>query len=85
MEKKRTDACYLNRAVPVRTDTDQPFFQDLTDCVDRPDSLAFLFRDQHHTFQVGLKTIVSCLEIAQAEQVVPRLPTDWWIEILNME
>jgi len=38
-------------------------------------------KDKEHEFFIGLRTILSCLAIAEKEEAVPRLPYEWWQKI----
>lgn len=84
MQEVDLNECYFNRAVPVRDSLDQPVFQDMTGYACCAERLAFTLADEHHMFQIGLGTILSCLAAAQAEGYVPPLPQNWWNAIQNM-
>ena len=35
-------------------------------------------KDNFHEFSIGLKTILSCLAMAEKEGAVPKIPYEWW-------
>ncbi|MCD8125138.1 MAG: hypothetical protein LUE23_08930 [Lachnospiraceae bacterium] len=41
----------------------------------------FAMKDNYHEFQIGLRTILECLSMAEQEKAVPPLPEDWWEKI----
>ena len=55
--------------------------KDHTDCQERGEDYLFLMKDKEHEFFIGLRTILSCLAIAEKEEAVPRLPYEWWQKI----
>ncbi|MEG1404256.1 MAG: hypothetical protein RSC52_02015 [Oscillospiraceae bacterium] len=51
---------------------------DVSGCENCDESLVFAMRDNYHEFFLGLRTILKCLEIAEKEGYVPKLPPEWW-------
>lgn len=49
-----------------------------TDCQECGEDYLFLMKDKEHEFFIGLRTILSCLAIAEKEEAVPKLPQEWW-------
>ncbi len=47
------------------------------------DELVFAMRDRHHSFSLDMGTVLQCLQLAEQEGAVPRLPDDWWIAIVK--
>ena len=45
--------------------------------------LIFALRSENQDFSIGLFTILQCLEVAEYEGAVPKLPDDWWISLQN--
>ncbi len=56
---------------------------DHTDCELCEEELLFAMQENDHTFSIGLKTVLKCLELAEAEGYVPKLSNDWWISVMN--
>lgn len=56
--------------------------KDHTDCQECGEDYLFLMKDKEHEFSIGLRTILSCLAIAEKEEAVPKLPYEWW-EAIN--
>lgn len=52
--------------------------KDVTGCENCDESLVFAMRDNYHEFSLGLRTILKCLEVAEKEGYVPKLPPEWW-------
>ena len=48
--------------------------KDHTDCQECGEDYLFLMKDKDHEFSIGLRTILSCLAIAEKEEAVPKLP-----------
>lgn len=71
---------YNNNA---KLDNDRHAYTDLTEYECCSEDLAFAMKDNYHTFSIGLSTIVHCLAIAEHEGYVPKLPSDWWINVKN--
>lgn len=53
------------------------------DCVECNEELLFAMRDRHHTFSLGLRTVLQCLRLAEEEGNIPSLPPDWWNSVAN--
>ncbi|MBU2856342.1 hypothetical protein [Acidithiobacillus sp.] len=45
------------------------------------EEMVFALQDQHHKFSMGLSTILQCLRMAEQEGGIPKLPSDWWIQV----
>ena len=45
------------------------------------EEMVFALQDQHHKFSMGLSTILQCLRMAAQEGGIPKLPSDWWIQV----
>jgi hypothetical protein len=45
------------------------------------EEMVFALQDRHHKFSMGLSTILQCLRMAEREGGVPKLPSDWWIQV----
>ena len=43
--------------------------------------IVFALQDRYHQFSMELSTILQCLRMAEQEGGVPRLPSDWWIQV----
>ncbi|MCB1733673.1 MAG: hypothetical protein H6981_01375 [Gammaproteobacteria bacterium] len=52
-------------------------------CPECLDEMVFALRDRHHTFSVGMSTILQCLALAQEEGAVPVLPSPWWLDVVR--
>jgi hypothetical protein len=50
-------------------------------CDNCDNSLMFLMKDNYHEFFVGIVTILDCLKKAEEAGEVPKLPTNWWLQI----
>lgn len=55
--------------------------EDYTDCEQCMEDFIFAMEDSTHQFSIGLRTILECLAIAEAEEAVPKLPQEWWNKI----
>lgn len=44
-------------------------------------TVLFAMRDRHHTFSLGLDTVLECLRLAEEEGEVPPLPSVWWEQV----
>lgn len=73
---KTSEEIFRNRALP-----DGGKIQDVTDCENCLEELAFAMQDNHHKFSIGLHTILYCLAIAEKEGFVPRIPAEWWDQV----
>lgn len=78
MSKEKTDEIYTNRAYLEKKE-----MIDHTDCEDCLEDLVFAMADKHHSFTIGMTTILECLSIAEQEAQVPKLPSDWWQSIYD--
>lgn len=58
--------------------------KDHTDYQECGEDYLFLMKDKEHEFSIGLRTILSCLAIAEKEEAVPKLPYEWWEAINGM-
>lgn len=67
---------FYNRALPSQ---DKPV--DQVNCLECEEELVFHMRDNYHKFSIGLRTILECLNLAEAQGCVPPLPDNWWIGI----
>lgn len=76
MDSKNNDA-YMNEA---HLDENSPL-EDCTDYECCGEVLAFAMKDNHHTFSIGLSTVLKCLAIAEQEGYVPKLPGMWWLMV----
>ncbi|MEY2340926.1 hypothetical protein AB4090_02315 [Acidithiobacillus sp. IBUN Pt1247-S3] len=45
------------------------------------EEIVFALRDRHHDFSMEISTILQCLRMAEREGGVPKLPSDWWIQV----
>ncbi|WP_199533062.1 hypothetical protein [Thiopseudomonas alkaliphila] len=45
--------------------------------------LLFALQDNHHSFSLGITTILECLYVAQSEGAIPELSDDWWHRVMN--
>lgn len=52
--------------------------KDHTDCEKCMEDYIFKMKDNYHEFEIGLRTILSCLALAEKEGAVPELPKEWW-------
>lgn len=52
--------------------------EDHTDCQECGEDYLFKMKDNFHEFSIGLKTILSCLAMAEKEGAVPKIPYEWW-------
>lgn len=41
----------------------------------------FHLKDSQHHFSIGLKTILACVEFAEQEGALPKLPAEWWFDV----
>ncbi|MEM5767942.1 MAG: hypothetical protein AAGU32_06595 [Bacillota bacterium] len=80
-QRKHKTEIYENRA--VLEDRPNPF-QDVTDTSCCLEELVFAMQDNHHTFSMGLSTVLSCLAIAEKEGYVPKLPYEWWASLRRL-
>lgn len=46
--------------------------------------LVFGLKDRHHTFSLGLTTVLECLRAAEQSGYVPPLSTGWWVSLDQM-
>lgn len=53
-------------------------------CANCGESLIFAMRDKNgNEFSIGLSIILQCLKQAENEQCVPKIPNEWWINVIN--
>ncbi len=52
-------------------------------CEECSEEYLFKMKDNEHEFYMGMKTILQCLSIMEQERIVPQLPNDWWIALMN--
>lgn len=52
-------------------------------CSNCDETIHFALQDKNHTFSIGLITVLECLSFAEEQGEVPKLPSDWWISIVN--
>lgn len=45
------------------------------------EELIFEMKDKHHDFSLGLVTVLQCLRLAEENGYVPKLPTEWWVQV----
>ena len=57
--------------------------EDHTNCEQCMEDFIFAMEDSTHQCSIGLRTILECLAIAEAEEAVPPLPYEWWHLINN--
>ncbi len=67
---------FENRAVQAGPDNAEE-----VNCLDCDEELVFAMRDQHHTFSIGLRTVLQCLMLAEKKGKIPLLSDSWWISI----
>lgn len=56
---------------------------DHSDCEECEEQYLFAMKDKTHEFSIGLSTILACLILAEQDGLVPELPEDWVIRVLN--
>ena len=54
---------------------------DVQDTSVNEEEMIFALQDRHHAFSMELSVILQCLRMAEGEGGVPRLPSDWWIQV----
>lgn len=64
---------------PAQMDNNPPAPQDADLSCD--EYMVFAMRDNHHSFSLGLETVLKCLQAAEQEGAVPTLPDNWWLAI----
>lgn len=74
MKKNQQKDIYRNRA-----QLDEA--TDISDFECCPENLVFAMKDKHHSFSIGLSTILHCLAIAEKEGYVPEIPSEWWLKL----
>lgn len=50
-------------------------------CPQCDEELLFAMRDKHHEFSLGLSIVLQCLQLAEQNGHVPRLPDEWWTQL----
>mgnify|MGYP007102061223 CR=1 FL=1 len=45
------------------------------------EQLFFEMKDNYHTFVVGLKDILMCMEFAIEQGELPTIPLGWWVDV----
>ena len=50
-------------------------------CPECDELYVFGMQDKHHTFSLGLSTVLQCVAIAEKNGVVPPLPAQWWTQV----
>ena len=45
------------------------------------EQLYFEMKDKHHTFCIGVKDLLTCLEFAIDQGELPKLPFGWWADV----
>ena len=76
--RRKSKDIYNNRAA-IRRDTVTT--EDCTDFECCPEELVFAMKDNHHHFSLGLTTVIECLQIAEIQGYVPKLPQEWWCKL----
>ena len=76
MNKKQNEKIYHNRAIALSA-------HDHVNCESCFENLVFAMRDNNHDFSLGLSTVLECLNIAEKEGYVPKLPAEWWIDVMG--
>lgn len=77
MKKQQHDKIFFNRA--------EAYDSEKMACANCGERLVFAMRDGHgNEFSVGLTTILQCLKQAEIEEYVPKLPNEWWRNILTV-
>lgn len=71
----------LEKAFEKEAKLSQHELEDHTDCEQCMEDFIFAMEDSTHQFSIGLRTILECLAIAEAEEAVPKLPQEWWNKI----
>ena len=56
---------------------------DHSDCEECEEQYLFAMKDKNHEFSVGLTTILACLSMAEHDGVLPAIPDEWWIAVVN--
>ncbi len=52
-------------------------------CPNCDELLVFALKDQYHEFSMGLSTVLQLLLVAEKQGYVPKLPSEWKVQILN--
>jgi len=52
-------------------------------CENCGESLIFAMQDKYHQFSIGIEDVLICLRIAEENGAVPKLPKDWWVDIIT--
>jgi len=52
-------------------------------CDNCGENLVFAMQDKHHKFSIGIEDVLICLRIAEENGAVPKLPKDWWVDIIT--
>lgn len=53
---------------------------DHSDCEECLEEYLFRFADKKMERYIGLRTILQCFEIARKQDLLPAIPSAWWIE-----
>ncbi len=52
-------------------------------CSNCDEPLVFGLKDNYHEFSLGLSTVLRLLLIAEKQGYVPKLPSEWIVQVLN--
>lgn len=52
-----------------------------TQCINCDEPLIFALQDRHHQFSLNLSTLLACLQFAESQHAIPKIPDTWWDEI----
>ena len=74
---KREDRKMKEEKLPTATPTGK-ITKDFNPIKDVEEKVFFHLQDSTHEFTMGLKSILQCLKFAEDENVIPKLPQDFW-------
>lgn len=52
-------------------------------CPNCDEPLVFALKDKYHEFSMGLSTVLQLLLVAEKQGYVPKLPSEWKVQILK--
>jgi len=76
MNQEQHEKVFFNRANVEETERIR--------CENCFEDIVFALKDSHgNVFSLGLSTMLECLKFSEKEGVIPKLPTEWWINVHN--
>jgi hypothetical protein len=55
----------------------------LNNCAECTETAIFALRDKEREFNIGLITVLKCLDFAEKQGELPPIPQDWWLSVIH--